>query len=215
MIEKNYGIIGRSLSHSLSPFLHNYWFTKYGVKAKYSLIEIEPEELLKRNASLENEVKDLQRQLRELKSAIPTGLSKLAEKVWTAATGEDTGEETGEEIIKLSEEEENEDKIVAEVSEDTIQKEYIFCIDSNCLNDIHGLFDDGSSPIFMEDGNMMCSREEVGKAFYSFIATDEELKEWMEMRDTLRGVAGYNIVGVVVSTLNMFPKMKIFPKMKQ
>jgi shikimate dehydrogenase len=45
MTEKNYGIIGRSLSHSLSPFLHNYWFTKYGVKAKYSLIEIEPNEI--------------------------------------------------------------------------------------------------------------------------------------------------------------------------
>lgn len=45
MIEKNYGIIGRSLSHSLSPFLHNYWFTKYRVKAKYSLVEIEPSEI--------------------------------------------------------------------------------------------------------------------------------------------------------------------------
>jgi len=117
--------------------------------------------------------------------------------------------------LKKPIEEENEDKIVAEVSEDTIQKEYIFCIDSSCLNDIHGLFDDGSSPIFMEDANMMCSTEEVGKAFYSFMATDEELKEWMEMRDTLRRVAGYKPVGVVVSTLNMFPKMKIFPKMKQ
>ena len=39
MIEKKYGIIGKPLSHSLSPLLHNYWFKKYNIKASYSLME--------------------------------------------------------------------------------------------------------------------------------------------------------------------------------
>ena len=33
MIEKKYGIIGKPLSHSLSPVLHNFWFKKYNIKA--------------------------------------------------------------------------------------------------------------------------------------------------------------------------------------
>ena len=41
MIEKKYGIIGKPLSHSLSPILHNFWFEKYKIKARYSLIKIE------------------------------------------------------------------------------------------------------------------------------------------------------------------------------
>ena len=41
MIEKQYGIIGTPLSHSLSPILHNFWFKKNDIKANYSLIEIE------------------------------------------------------------------------------------------------------------------------------------------------------------------------------
>ena len=45
MIEKKFGIIGKPLSHSLSPFLHNFWFRKYKIFAKYSLIEIEPDEI--------------------------------------------------------------------------------------------------------------------------------------------------------------------------
>jgi|TARA_B110000285_G_C15105739_1_gene607806 shikimate dehydrogenase len=39
MTEKKYGIIGKPLSHSLSPLLHNFWFKKYNIKATYSLIE--------------------------------------------------------------------------------------------------------------------------------------------------------------------------------
>jgi len=39
MIEKKYGIIGKPLSHSLSPLLHNFWFKKHNIKAKYELIE--------------------------------------------------------------------------------------------------------------------------------------------------------------------------------
>lgn len=45
MIEKKFGIIGKPLSHSLSPLLHNFWFKKYKIFAKYSLIEIEPDEI--------------------------------------------------------------------------------------------------------------------------------------------------------------------------
>ncbi len=41
MIEKKYGIIGKPLSHSLSPLLHNFWFKKYKIKASYMSIEIE------------------------------------------------------------------------------------------------------------------------------------------------------------------------------
>ena len=45
MIEKQYGIIGKPLSHSLSPVLHNFWFEKNNLKANYSLIEIEKEQI--------------------------------------------------------------------------------------------------------------------------------------------------------------------------
>ena len=45
MIEKQYGIIGKPLSHSLSPVLHNFWFEKNNLKANYSLIEIEKEKI--------------------------------------------------------------------------------------------------------------------------------------------------------------------------
>jgi shikimate dehydrogenase len=45
MIEKKFGIIGKPLSHSLSPTLHNFWFKKYKIKASYSLIEIELSEI--------------------------------------------------------------------------------------------------------------------------------------------------------------------------
>ena len=41
MTEKKFGIIGKPLSHSLSPLLHNFWFKKHNIKATYSLIETE------------------------------------------------------------------------------------------------------------------------------------------------------------------------------
>jgi shikimate dehydrogenase len=41
MTDKKFGIIGKPLSHSLSPLLHNYWFKKYNIKASYTLIETE------------------------------------------------------------------------------------------------------------------------------------------------------------------------------
>ena len=41
MIEKQYGIIGKPLSHSQSPTLHNFWFNKYKINAHYSLLEID------------------------------------------------------------------------------------------------------------------------------------------------------------------------------
>ena len=45
MIEKKFGIIGKPLSHSLSPTLHNFWFNKNKILADYSLIEIETSEI--------------------------------------------------------------------------------------------------------------------------------------------------------------------------
>ncbi len=37
---KKFGIIGNPIKHSLSPVLHNYWFKKYEIKASYSIIEV-------------------------------------------------------------------------------------------------------------------------------------------------------------------------------
>ena len=45
MTEKKFGIIGKPLSHSLSPDLHNFWFKKYKLTAHYTLIEIELNEI--------------------------------------------------------------------------------------------------------------------------------------------------------------------------
>ena len=39
MKEKLFAIIGNPVSHSLSPTLHNYWFKKYKITAKYSLMQ--------------------------------------------------------------------------------------------------------------------------------------------------------------------------------
>ena len=38
---KKFGIIGKPIKHSLSPILHNYWFDKYKIDAKYSIIEVQ------------------------------------------------------------------------------------------------------------------------------------------------------------------------------
>jgi shikimate dehydrogenase len=38
-------IIGNPISHSLSPTIHNYWFKKYNIKAEYSSLEVNEEEL--------------------------------------------------------------------------------------------------------------------------------------------------------------------------
>jgi len=45
MIKKSFAIIGDPISHSLSPVLHNYWFKKYRVKANYSLLNIDENNL--------------------------------------------------------------------------------------------------------------------------------------------------------------------------
>jgi len=45
MTEKKYGIIGKPLSHSLSPLIHNFWFNKYNIKANYVPIEIEEDQI--------------------------------------------------------------------------------------------------------------------------------------------------------------------------
>lgn len=41
-----YGLIGKKLSHSLSPTIHNYIFEKMGIDAKYSLYEVENKEMI-------------------------------------------------------------------------------------------------------------------------------------------------------------------------
>mgnify|MGYP001342521256 CR=1 FL=1 len=47
MKEKKFAIIGKPLSHSLSPIMHNYWFDKYKIKARYDLMEINDEDIKK------------------------------------------------------------------------------------------------------------------------------------------------------------------------
>ena len=46
MMKKNlFAIIGKPLSHSLSPLLHNFWFKKYNVLGSYSFLEIQPDKI--------------------------------------------------------------------------------------------------------------------------------------------------------------------------
>ena len=42
---KNFCIIGNPIDHSLSPVLHNYWFRKYKIDARYSILEIKENKL--------------------------------------------------------------------------------------------------------------------------------------------------------------------------
>ena len=44
-MKKNYAIIGNPITHSLSPILHNYWFEKYEIEARYSLLGVEENNL--------------------------------------------------------------------------------------------------------------------------------------------------------------------------
>ena len=45
MMKKNFGIIGNPIKHTLSPFLHNYWFKKYNLEANYSIINTKEKDL--------------------------------------------------------------------------------------------------------------------------------------------------------------------------
>ena len=45
MTKKTFAIIGKPLTHSLSPTLHGYWNKKYKFDASYQLLEIEEEEI--------------------------------------------------------------------------------------------------------------------------------------------------------------------------
>lgn len=49
----NLALIGHNISYSLSPTIYNYWFSKYKIKAKYSLIDINHINLLN-NYNLNN-----------------------------------------------------------------------------------------------------------------------------------------------------------------
>ena len=42
---KKFAIIGNPIGHSLSPILHNYWFNKYKIAAKYDLLEIQESQI--------------------------------------------------------------------------------------------------------------------------------------------------------------------------
>ena len=44
-MKKLFGIIGNPIKHSLSPYLHNYWFDKYNLDADYSIIDVKEENL--------------------------------------------------------------------------------------------------------------------------------------------------------------------------
>lgn len=45
-MKKNvYAIIGNPVEHSLSPFLHNYWFKKYKIEGDYSLLQTDENNL--------------------------------------------------------------------------------------------------------------------------------------------------------------------------
>ena len=47
MSKKKFYIIGKPLSHSLSPTLHNYWFKKYNIDAEYNILEVHDSEIQK------------------------------------------------------------------------------------------------------------------------------------------------------------------------
>jgi len=40
MTKKKFALIGKPISHSISPALHNFWFEKYKISAEYFLLEI-------------------------------------------------------------------------------------------------------------------------------------------------------------------------------
>ena len=44
---KKFGIIGSPIKHSLSPVLHEYWFEKYKIDAKYSIFDLQSSDLKK------------------------------------------------------------------------------------------------------------------------------------------------------------------------
>ena len=45
MKKNRFAIIGRPISHSLSPIMHNYWFDKYDIKAEYEILKIEENQI--------------------------------------------------------------------------------------------------------------------------------------------------------------------------
>ena len=45
MNKKKFGIIGKPLAHSLSPYLHTHWFKKYKLSAEYLTIEIDENDI--------------------------------------------------------------------------------------------------------------------------------------------------------------------------
>lgn len=44
-MKKWYAVIGDPISHSLSPFMHDYWFQQHGIDASYIPLHVEPADL--------------------------------------------------------------------------------------------------------------------------------------------------------------------------
>ncbi len=45
MNKTKFAIIGKPISHSLSPVMHNYWLNKYNIKAEYELFDINEDKI--------------------------------------------------------------------------------------------------------------------------------------------------------------------------
>ena len=54
MKKTKFAIIGNPISHSLSPIMHNYWFSKYKINAEYELLEINDNEIKNVMDKIEN-----------------------------------------------------------------------------------------------------------------------------------------------------------------
>lgn len=54
MSKKIFAIVGNPVEHSLSPILHDYWFKKYNIKAKYELIKSDEKDLHKVTDKIRN-----------------------------------------------------------------------------------------------------------------------------------------------------------------
>ena len=72
MKKNRFAIIGRPISHSLSPIMHNYWFDKYKINAEYELLDINENEIQSViNKVRDKEIKGINVTLPYKKSVIP------------------------------------------------------------------------------------------------------------------------------------------------
>ena len=72
MKKNRFVIIGRPISHSLSPIMHNYWFDKYKINAEYELLDVNENEIQSViNKVRDKEIKGINVTLPYKKSVIP------------------------------------------------------------------------------------------------------------------------------------------------